>query len=334
MSALQRALAVITGAAAGLLCATGTYAQDRAATFPSRSITLVVPFGAGGPPDSVARVVAAGLSKSLGKPVVVENRVGGGSSIAASTVARAPADGHTLLAVDISLAVTPHVAANFPVDPLKDFKPVGQSAKSSFVLITSPSLNAPTLPQFIALAKEKGDEIKIGHTGIGTTPHLAAMTFMTAAKVSPTLVAYRAITEATSNTIAGHISGVFSAASTAMGLAREGKAHVLGVTGTTRSPALPDVPTFAEHGVQMAGFEAGSWYGVVAPAGTPDDIIEKLNAALRDAAADTEVRERLAKSGLELAATSPKEFGDFIAAQHRYWGETLRAAGIKPGDQN
>jgi tripartite-type tricarboxylate transporter receptor subunit TctC len=133
--------------------------------------------------------------------------------------------------------------------------------------------------------------------------------------------------------IAGHISGVFSAASTAMGLAKEGKAHVLGVTGTARSPALPDVPTFAEKGVRMTGFKTGSWYGLVAPAGTPDDIIAKLNVALREAAGDKDMRERLARSGLELTATSPQEFKDFLAGQYRYWGESLRAAGIKPGDR-
>jgi tripartite-type tricarboxylate transporter receptor subunit TctC len=189
---LKRALLAATCAAAGLLFAPAAHAQDDAAAFPSRSITVVVPFGAGGPPDAIARVVAAGLSKALGQPVVVENRVGGGSAIAASTVARAPADGHTLLVVDISFTVTPHIATNFPVDLLKDFKPIGQSAKSSFVLIASTALNTPTLEQFIARTKEKGDEIKIGHTGIGTTPHLAAMTFMNAAGVKPLLVAYRA----------------------------------------------------------------------------------------------------------------------------------------------
>jgi tripartite-type tricarboxylate transporter receptor subunit TctC len=323
---------LIAGAAAALWVGSAG-AQDRAASFPSRNITLMVPFGAGGPPDSVARVVANGLSKSLGKPVVVENRPGASTSLAATSVARAAPDGHTLMAVDISFAVTPHIAANLGVNPLKDFKVVGQSARSVFTLIASPSLKTPTLAAFVKLAKEQKEALSIGHTGVGTTPHLAAMTFVNAAKINPLLVPYRTVTEATSNVVAGHIAGVFSAASTAIGLAGDGKATVLGVTGKSRAGILPDVPTFAESGIEMTGFEAGSWYGVVAPAGTPDDVVAKLNAALNHALQDPEVKAKLAATGLELVGSTPREFSDLIVSQHKYWGETLRAAGIMPSDK-
>lgn len=314
-----------------LVSASAAYAQDHPGSeFPTRTITLVVPFGAGGPPDSIARVVASGLEKRLGKPVIVENRTGASSAIAAAAVARAEPDGHTLLAVDISLAVAPHVVSTFGVDPLKDFKAVGQTAKSAFTLITSAALPAQTLDEFIKLTREKRDGIMIGHTGIGTTPHLAAVTFANAAKVDPLLVSYRAIGDATNNVMAGLISGVFSAASTAVGASGTNKVRVLGVTGDKRLESLPDVPTFTESGIAMKGFEGGSWYGIVAPAGTPDTVVAKLNGALNEAVRDKALRERLAAGGIELTSGTPKAFYDFIATQHAFWGETLRAAGVRP----
>jgi tripartite-type tricarboxylate transporter receptor subunit TctC len=305
-------------------------AAEDAAQFPSRNITLIVPFGAGGPPDSIARVVAAGLSENLGKPVIVENRPGASTGIAANAVARAAPDGHTLMAVDISFAVTPHIASNLGVDPFKDFKPVGLSAKSVFTLLASPALHAPTLADFLKLAKAKGEDIEIGHTGVGTTPHLAAVTFIKAAGIAPLLVPYRTVSEATNNVIAGHISAVFSAASTAIGLAGQNKVNILGVTGTKRLGALPDTPTFQENGIKMVGFEGGSWYGIVAPAGTPDPIVAKLNAALAKTVRNENMKQKLMAAGIELSSSTPEEFGTFIHTQYTYWGETLRAAGIKP----
>jgi tripartite-type tricarboxylate transporter receptor subunit TctC len=304
-------------------------AQETAAQFPSRDITIIVPFGAGGPPDSIARVIAAGLSKNLGRPVVVENRPGASSGLASRAVARAEPNGYTLLAVDISFAVAPHIASNLGVDTFKDFRPIGLSAKSVFTLIAAPSLGTPTVADFVKLTKAKGQEIQVGHTGIGTTPHLAAMTFIKSAGIDPLLVPYKAIAEATNNVVAGHISATFSAASTAIGLG-SGKANVLGVTGSKRLAALPDVPTFEESGVKMTGFENGSWYGLMAPAGTPDAIVAKLNAALKATVEDKAVADKLMASGLELSASTPEEFGSFTKTQHAYWGETLRAAGIQP----
>jgi tripartite-type tricarboxylate transporter receptor subunit TctC len=321
--------------AAGLIAVTlaagvGAAQAQSAASFPSRNITLIVPFAAGGPPDAVARVVAAELGKTLGKPVIVENRPGASTALAAAAVARAAPDGHTLMAVDISFAVTPFIAANLGIDPLKDFKVVGQSAKSIFTMIASQSLGAPSVNDFVKRARDKPDTMKIGHTGVGTTPHLAAITFMRATGIDPLLVPYRALADATTNVVGGHISAVFSAASTAINLAKDGKVNVLGVTGHARANVLPDVPTFAENGIRMTGFEDGIWYGIVAPAATPDDIVAKLNDALNQAVADKGARERLAAAGLELTGGTPQAFRDFIAAQHAYWGETLRAAGVKP----
>lgn len=308
----------------------GGNAGAEAEQFPSHYITVVVPFGAGGPPDVIARIVAAKLSEVLGKPVVVDNRPGASSSLAATDVARSPADGYTLLLADMSFVVAPHLFANMRVNPLADFASVGLAAKSQFAFIVSPNLDTPTLADFIKLAKAKGEAVSIGHSGIGTTPHLAAITFTKAAGISPLLISYRAITQAADDVLAGQISGYFSAAAQAIGLAKSGKVRVLGVTGETRLNELPDVPTFKESGITMTGFENGSWYGLVAPAKTPPDVLTKLNAALKSLADVKETKDALAKIGAQLSVGTPQEFAAFLTTQYAYWGETLQAAGVKP----
>jgi tripartite-type tricarboxylate transporter receptor subunit TctC len=318
------------GLSAAFAGVTDRYAAAETEQFPSHYITLVVPFGAGGPPDVIARIVAAKLGDVLGKPVVVDNRVGASSSLAATDVARSPADGYTLLLADMSFVVAPHIFANMRVNPLTDFAPVGQSAKSQFALMVSPNLDTPTLADFIKLAKAKGDGITIGHAGIGTTPHLAAITFTKATGISPLLIAYRAITQAADDLLAGQISGYFSAAAQGIGLAKSGKVRVLGITGDTRLKELPDVPTFRESGITMTGFENGSWYGIVAPAKTPEDVIAKLSAALNSLADAQETKDALVKIGAQLNVGTPEEFATFIKTQYAFWGDTLQAAGVKP----
>lgn len=308
----------------------GGHARADAEQFPSRYITVVVPFGAGGPPDVIARIIAAKLSDVLGKPVVVDNRPGASSSLAATDVARSTADGYTLLQADMSFVVAPHLFANMHVDPLTDFKPVGQYAKSQFALMVSPNLDTPTLADFIKLAKAKGEAVTIGHSGIGTTPHLAAITFTRAAGINPLLISYRTITQAADDVLTGQIAGYFSAAAQGIGLARSGKVRVLGVTGDARLNEMPDVPTFKESGISMTGFENGSWYGLVAPAKTPANVIAKLNAALKSLADVKETKDALAKIGAQLSVGTPDEFATFLKTQYAYWGETLKATGVKP----
>ena len=308
------------------IAAWSTAARPADAAFPSHPILLVVPFGAGGPPDTVARVVANGMSKALGRTVVVENRAGASGVIAARSVMHAEPDGYTLLAVDVSFAVTPFVVTGQSFDPRTDFKPIGQSATSQMALMASRSLNTPTLAAFIDLIKAKGEAVKIGHAGVGTTPFLAAVAFDNAAQVKPLLVPYRAITEATINLLGGQISGVFSALSNAV--ANQGSVDVLAVTGAARAAALPDVPTFAEKGLPIAGFDAGSWYGVVAPAATPDSVVATLNGALAKALADPEAKTALAAAGVALHGGASGEFRELIAAQYSAWGALLPAAGV------
>jgi tripartite-type tricarboxylate transporter receptor subunit TctC len=306
------------------------YAAAEAEQFPAHYMTLVVPFGAGGPPDVIARIVAAKLGDVLGKPVIVDNRPGASSSLAATDVARSPADGYTLLLADMSFVVAPHLFTNMRANPLTDFAPVGLSAKSQFALMVSPNLDTPTVADFIKLAKAKGEGVTIGHSGIGTTPHLAAITFTKAAGINPLLISYRAITQAADDVLAGQISGYFSAAAQGIGLAKSGKVRVLGVTGAARLRELPDVPTFSESGITMKGFEDGSWYGIVAPAKTPEDVVTKLNTALTSLADAKETKDALAAIGAQLNVGTPEEFATFIKSQYAYWGETLQTAGVKP----
>jgi tripartite-type tricarboxylate transporter receptor subunit TctC len=309
----------------------GANAEDEATRFPSRQITLIVPFAAGGPTDSVARFVASRLTESLGKPVIVENRPGGSTSIASNAVARAAPNGYTLMAVDISFVVAPHLS-NLGVDVLRDFKSVGQSAKSQLLLIVSPALSTHTVADFIKLVQAKPEAVTIGHPGIGTTPHVAAITFMNAARINPLLVSYRGQAAAINDLLGGQISALFAAVPLGAGLAKNGKVQVLGLTGAKRISALPDVPTFDESGIRMTGFEGGSWYGIVAPAKTPDDVVAKLNTALNKIADDKEVKEKLVALGLEPSISTPQEFQALIQDQYTYWGKMLRPAGVGPKD--
>lgn len=304
-----------------------------AAGYPSRLVKIIVAFGAGGPPDTVARVVAAGLEQKLGQSVVVENMAGASGALATRAAARATPDGYTLMVVDMSFIVARHVAANFGMEPLKLFKPVGLAARAPFTLIASSSVNAPTAGDFVKLAKGTPDDVIVGHTGIGTTPHLAFLSFANATGIKPRLVPYRTVGEAMTNSMSGLISGVFSAASTAIGASGSDKVKVLGVTGEKRLPQLPNVPTFAESGIRLEGFEQGAWYGVVAPIDTPDAIVAKLNGALKDIAADEALRQRLGKLGVEARSDTPAEFKTFLTEQDMFWDKTLKAAGIMPSAQ-
>jgi tripartite-type tricarboxylate transporter receptor subunit TctC len=195
---------------AAMLGCTGHAAAQSEAGFPSRVITLVVPFAAGGVTDGIARVIADGLGKELGKSVIVENRPGGSTAIGARTVARAAPDGYTLMAVDISFVVAPQLASNYGVDPLKDFKAVGLSARSVLVFITPSQMPARTLQEFVKLAKSKPDEIKMAHSGVGTTPHLALMSFTQSIGINPLLIPYRTSMDSILGIIRGDVSGVFA----------------------------------------------------------------------------------------------------------------------------
>lgn len=309
-------------------------AQPVPDAFPSRNITLVIPFAAGGPADVVARIIAPGMSTALGKPIVVENRPGAGTTLANTSVARATPDGYTLLGIDLSYVVTPHLFTSINYDPIKDFAPVGVSARSTIALGVTATLPAKTVQELVQLAKAKPDELKFGTSGVGSPPYLGALAFMEATGVKMLHVPYRGAQLALTDVIGGHISLIFTAPGLIAAQASSGKVRPLGVTGKQRSPVLPDIATFKENGIEMPVFDDGLWLGIMAPAATPPPVISALNAALKAAVADSDTRTKLVPTDFVPVGSTPAELGDLVKSQLAYWRRALQAAGVKPEAAN
>jgi len=304
--------------------------QEPPSAYPSRNILLLIPLPPGGPPDTIARVLAPAIGEALGKSVVVENRPGASTSIASQAVARAAPDGYTLLASDLSIAVVPHILAKPGFDPLKDFRHVSRTANSVLTLNINPDLPAKTTQELVALAKAKPGDIKAAHAGIGTPPHLGTVAFIQATGVELTQVPYRGAAPAIADVVGGHVSMLVTAPSTAIALAREGKVRMLGMTGDKRLTALPEVPTLKEAGVDMAAMNDGVWFGISAPAGIPDAIVAKLNAAIRKATTDKDAIDKLAKSDIATTSSTPAEFEALVRSQTGIWRDLMKNAGVKP----
>jgi tripartite-type tricarboxylate transporter receptor subunit TctC len=299
-------------------------AQD----YPSRPITLVVPYAAGGGNDVIARIVAERMSANLGQPIVIENRGGAGGTIATRQVAKAEPDGYTLLIATSSLAINPSLYPNIGYDPRKDFAPVGLIASSSNVVLVHPSMPGKSIAELIALAKREDGKLTFASTGTGSSVHLAAELFAGMAGVKITHVPYKGSGPALNDLIGGHVSMMFSTMASAAGLVKDGsKVRALAVTGAKRSELFPGLPTVAEAG--LPGYEAVLHYGIVAPAGTPRPMIEKLNAALNTALASDEVKRRLAVEGAEALPLSPDDYAADIAKEEAKWSEIIRKSGMK-----
>ena len=305
-------------------------AEESAATYPSRSITFLVGFAAGGPTDIIARAVAAPLQEELGKPVVVENRPGGGGSIAALALSRATPDGYTLGSFDVAMIVGPSIAAGATYDPIKDFRPIVVSARTPLSFVGANALPAKTVGEVVALAKAKPDDIKLAHSGVGSPPHLGAVAFLQATGTKMLLVPYRGAAPAIQDIVAGHVGVLFTAPSTSIVLGREGKVRILGVTGYQRMKSMPEVPTLRESGVDMGGLDANQWFGIAAPAGTPDYVVTRINAAVNKVLKDKALQERIGKLEFTVAGGTPEEAAALGRSQAEFWRKTLAAIGIKP----
>ena len=299
-----------------------------AQSYPSRPITLVVPFSAGGGTDIMARVVAEKMSKTLGQQVVVENRPGAIGTIAMRQVARSAPDGYTLGQSNTStVAIAPSMVANIGYDSRNDFAPVGRIGITPLGLILHPSVPAHSVQELIALAKKEPGGLTQASGGTGGVTHLAGELFASLAGVKFRHVPYKGIAPAINDLLGGHVSLIFGGLPPTIAHINNGRLRVLAITGSTRSKVFPNLQTVAELG--LAGYEASQHYGIVAPKGTPRAIIEKLNAALREALAMEDVLAKLAVDGTEPLSGTPDEYVAYIDSEERKWSQIIRQAGLK-----
>ena len=294
--------------------------------YPDRPITLIVPYAPGGGNDVLARAVAEPMSKSLGQSLVIENRGGGGGSIGTRQVAKAAPDGYTLgLGGTGTLAIDPTLYPNVGYDPRKDFAPVGLIATSPLIILVNQSVPARNVKELIALAKAQPGKLNYASAGIGSGIHLGTVLFAETAGIELTHIPYKGSGPALTDLLGGHVQIYFSSLPPAIGLVKDGKLRALGVTGLKRSTSFPDVPTVAEQG--LPGFEAVLHYGIVAPAGTPRPIIDKLNASLRAALGDSKVHDHIATEGAEPLPTSPDEYAADIDREETKWSALVKKSG-------
>jgi tripartite-type tricarboxylate transporter receptor subunit TctC len=316
----------------GLSFAAGTtFAQNTG--FPDRPIKMVVGFAAGGSTDVAARIVAQKMSEILGQSVLVENRPGASGLLAAEDVAKSPPDGYTLMmASQTVLAVAPRLYRKATVDPIKDFAPVAYCGASPLVLVVNPSFPAHTTSEVIAMAKAQPGKIIFGTGGAGTTPHIASEMFQSAAGIKMTHVPYRGEAGAINDLVAGQIPAMFANLSAIMGQLKAGTVRAIAVTSPRRSPLVPEVPTVAET---LPGYSAETWFGVIAPAGTPPAVIAKLNAAALQALASADTKKRYADLGMTNNATggtTPEQLGDYMKSEVAKWAKVIKDADIQPMD--
>jgi tripartite-type tricarboxylate transporter receptor subunit TctC len=315
--------ATATGLAVG-----GGLRQARAQDFPTRPVTLVVPFAPGGGLDMIARQLQPLLEARLGKPLLIENRPGAGTMIGAASVAKAAPDGYTLLFGSVSpLAIAVSVNRNPPYDPVRDFAPVSMIGNGVFVLVVSPLLGVTTLADFIALAKQKPGQISYGSGGNGSIQHLLSELLQTMAGIRLVHVPYRGDNPVLSDIVAGHIPAAFVEIGVGMPFIVSGKVRALGVTSPARVPAMPEIPTIAEAGVP--GYSAVSWQMFVAPAGTPRPVLDRLHAAVTAVLAQPEVRDDFVRAGRIPAQTlSIEEMTTLIKTEFARWSKLVQDAGI------
>jgi tripartite-type tricarboxylate transporter receptor subunit TctC len=298
----------------------------RAATWPDRPVRLVVPLAAGGPTDSVARVLAEQLSKRWGQQVVIENKSGGGTNIGNAYVAHAEPDGYTVLYGTSSVAVNATLYHSLDYDPIADLAPVSLVAKFPFFMFVPNSSPAKTVTEFVAYAKSRPDKLVMASPGTGSAPHLAELLFMQKAGLQMTHAPYRGAAPAFIDLIPGRVDCYFGSGEL-LSYSRSGQVRCLGTTGTTRSPAEPDVPTIAEAGI--AGYVVDSWQGVFVPKKTPLELINKMSADIVAGLADPAVVHQLAQSAYSARGSSPSELRDFLKADADKWNAVIKTANLK-----
>lgn len=299
-----------------------------AQAYPSKPVHVINPFTAGGPVDLLARAVGQKLAEAWGQPVVVETRAGAAGNIGIEYVAKQPADGYTLLVLPTGNAVVnPHLYAKLPYDTFRDFAPITLLATVENVLVVHPGVRANTLQELIALARANPGKLTFASPGVGSQAHVAGEMLKSLAGVDMVHVAYKGMAPAMNDLLGGQVSFMFLSMSSALKQVQAGKLRALGVASLKRSAAAPDLPTIAEQG--FSGFEAVSWYALVAPAGTPKDIVDRIAADSARALRDPVVRERLQALGANPVGGTPEELAAMLRREYAYWGEFIRKAGIR-----
>jgi len=296
-------------------------------SYPTRAVRLLVGYAAGGPADTTARLTAQWLSERLGRQVVIENRVGAASNIAAEAVVRSPPDGYTLLWVTISNAVNATLYEKLGFDLIHEMTPIASISRSPGVLVVNPSFPAKTIPEFIGYAKANPGKITMASAGPGSAPHLYTELFKMMTGVNVVQVYYRGSAPAFPHLIGGDVQAMFDGIASGIGHIRAGEVRALAVTTATRLEALPDVPSMGEF---VPGYEASGWYGIGAPKNTPAEIVNRLNNEINAALADPRVKARLSDLGLAVVPGSAAEFGKLLADETEKWANVIRAANIKP----
>ena len=324
MTTLIRGFVVLLGLGCAVLAGAG---RVDAQTYPSHQVRMIVPFGAGGPTDVIARIVAQKLSETWGQQIYAENVPGGGGNTGAAMAARAPADGYTILVVSTGFIVNPSMYAKVPYDPIKDFAPVTLVASSPNVLSVYPPLPARSVRELIELVKANPGTYSFAQPGTGSTPHLAGELFKLKFGLDLVMVPFNGAALAINSTLGGHTPIVFTALPPAMANIRDGKLRGLAVLSVKRSAALPDVPTMAEAGVPDQ--ESDTLTGVVVPIGTPKEIIDRWNSEIVRVVALPDVKQRLQDLGFEPVADTPAHFGERIKTEIAKWAKVVHDANIK-----
>ncbi|MBL8524863.1 MAG: tripartite tricarboxylate transporter substrate binding protein [Betaproteobacteria bacterium] len=303
-------------------------AAQGAATYPNKPIKIVVPFPPGGATDILARSIGAELQKTFNQSVIVENKPGGGGNLGADTVAKSAPDGYTLVMGTVGThAINMSLYSKMPYDAIKDFEPVVLVAGVPNLLVVHPSVAAKNVKELTALAKSMPGKLNVASSGNGTSIHMAAELYKVMAGVDILHVPYKGSSPAVTDLLGGQVQLMFDNMPSALPHAKAGKLRPLAVTSLKRSASFPDVPTMDEEGLK--GFDATSWFGLLAPAGTPKDIVAKLNKASVAAIATAEMKERLAANGADPVGNSPAEFATFIKAENEKWAKIVKASGAR-----
>jgi tripartite-type tricarboxylate transporter receptor subunit TctC len=319
--------ALVVSCCAGLLIGSATGGDAQAQTYPTKPVRMVDPFSPGGSLDLVSRALAKTMTAELGQPVFVDNKPGAGGNIGVELVARAPADGYTLLAMQTSLVINPSLQKQVPYDPIRDFEPISKISSYMFFLVVHPSTPVRSVQQLISFAKAKPDQLTYASVGIGSGTHLAGELFKSMTGIKMVHIPYKGSGPSIIDLVGGQVALSFGSTSV-LPHVKAKKLILLAVSGAQRSSFVPDTPTIAESGVP--GYEVTAWNALFAPAGTPAPIINKLNALVRQGLAHPDSKAVMEAQGLDATPSTPQELGELVRTELAKWAKVIKSAGIKP----